>query len=105
MVISRLSSYHIRLVGTCMALAGLLLIGTSHPVMAQSLKDAQAAYDAGNHDEAIATLRDVLSNKKKNDKDLLEVPSQVRRMLTFVAVETVDEVLAVALVPQVHATP
>ena len=42
---------------------------------------------------------------KKNDKDLLEVPSQVRRMLTFVAVETVDEVLAVALVPQVHATP
>lgn len=68
MVISRLSSYHIRLVGTCMALAGLLLIGASHPVMAQSLKDAQAAYDAGNHDEAIATLRDVLSNKKKNDK-------------------------------------
>ena len=68
MVMSRLSSYHIRLVGTCMALAGLLLIGASHPVMAQNLKDAQAAYDAGNYDETIATLRDVLSNKKKNDK-------------------------------------
>ena len=42
---------------------------------------------------------------KKNDKDLLEVPSQIRRTLNFVPVETVDEVLAVALVPQVHATP
>ena len=42
---------------------------------------------------------------KKNSKDLLEVPSQVRRALTFVSVETVDEVLAVALVPQVRAQP
>ena len=42
---------------------------------------------------------------KKNDKDLLEVPSQIRRTLNFVPVETVDEVLAVALVPQVHAQP
>lgn len=42
---------------------------------------------------------------KKNDKDLLEVPSQIRRTLNFVPVETVDEVLAVALVPHVHATP
>ena len=40
---------------------------------------------------------------KKNDKDLLEVPSQIRRTLNFVPVETVDEVLAVALVPEVHA--
>ena len=36
---------------------------------------------------------------KKNDKDLLDVPAQVRRTLTFVPVETMDEVLAVALVP------
>jgi ATP-dependent Lon protease len=36
---------------------------------------------------------------KKNDKDLLEVPSHVRKTLKFVPVETVDEVLAVALVP------
>ena len=42
---------------------------------------------------------------KKNDKDLLEVPSQIRRTLNFVPVETVDEVLAVALVPQVYAQP
>ena len=36
---------------------------------------------------------------KKNNKDLLEVPSHVRKSLTFIPVETVDEVLAVALVP------
>jgi ATP-dependent Lon protease len=36
---------------------------------------------------------------KKNDKDLLDVPAQVRRTLTFVPVETMDEVLAIALVP------
>lgn len=42
---------------------------------------------------------------KKNNKDLLEVPSQVRRALTFVPVSTVDEVLAVALVPHARAQP
>ena len=42
---------------------------------------------------------------KKNNKDLLEVPSQVRRALKFVSVETVSEVLAVALVPQALAQP
>ena len=42
---------------------------------------------------------------KKNDKDLLEVPSQVRKSLTFIPVETVDEVLAVALVPMAPPQP
>jgi ATP-dependent Lon protease len=42
---------------------------------------------------------------KKNDKDLLDVPAQVRKSLTFVPVDTVDEVLAVALVPQSPAQP
>jgi ATP-dependent Lon protease len=42
---------------------------------------------------------------KKNDKDLLEVPAQVRKSLTFIPVETVDEVLAVALVPLAPPQP
>ena len=42
---------------------------------------------------------------KKNDKDLLDVPAQVRKSLTFVSVDTVDEVLAVALVPQAPTQP
>jgi len=42
---------------------------------------------------------------KKNGKDLLDVPAQVRKSLTFVPVDTVDEVLAVALVPLSPAQP
>ncbi|MCH8940377.1 MAG: endopeptidase La, partial [Chloroflexi bacterium] len=42
---------------------------------------------------------------KKNNKDLLEVPSHVRKSLTFIPVETVDEVLAVALVPLAPPQP
>lgn len=68
MLIYRLSSQRIRFMGAVMALAGLLLIGTDRPVMAQSLKDAQAAFEARNYDETISILRSVLSNKKKNDK-------------------------------------
>ena len=36
---------------------------------------------------------------KKNNRDLEDVPTQVRRTLTFVPVENMDEVLAVALLP------
>ena len=36
---------------------------------------------------------------KKNDKDLLDVPKSAKRDLTFVFVEHMDEVLAVALFP------
>ena len=36
---------------------------------------------------------------KKNNRDLEDVPTQVRRTLKFVPVENMDEVLAVALVP------
>lgn len=36
---------------------------------------------------------------KKNNRDLKDVPTQVRRTLTFVPVENMDEVLAVALLP------
>jgi len=42
---------------------------------------------------------------KKNNKDLLEVPAHVRKSLTFIPVETVDEVLAVALVPLAPPQP
>ena len=36
---------------------------------------------------------------KKNNRDLEDVPPQVRRTLNFVPVENMDEVLAVALTP------
>ena len=39
---------------------------------------------------------------KKNNRDLEDVPTQVRRTLTFVPVENMDEVLAVALLPMVR---
>ncbi|MDE2801400.1 MAG: endopeptidase La, partial [Chloroflexota bacterium] len=40
---------------------------------------------------------------KKNNRDLEDVPSQVRRTLNFVPVENMDEVLAVALLPAMRA--
>ena len=40
---------------------------------------------------------------KKNNRDLEDVPSQVRRTLNFVPVENMDEVLAVALLPAMQA--
>ena len=40
---------------------------------------------------------------KKNNRDLEDVPTQVRRTLTFVPVENMDEVLAVALLPVARA--
>jgi tetratricopeptide (TPR) repeat protein len=64
----RVNAHRIRIRGAVMALAGLLLIGLGPPVQAQSLQDAQTAYDARNYDETISVLRTVLSNKKKNDK-------------------------------------
>jgi ATP-dependent Lon protease len=42
---------------------------------------------------------------KKNEKDLLEIPSDVRRELHFVYVNQMDEVLASALVGPVIITP
>jgi ATP-dependent Lon protease len=40
---------------------------------------------------------------RDNEKDLEEIPPQVRRELKFVFVENMDEVLAVALLPKAEA--
>ncbi len=37
---------------------------------------------------------------KDNEADIEDIPEEVRRVITFHLVETVDEVLAIALVPE-----
>jgi ATP-dependent Lon protease len=41
---------------------------------------------------------------KKNKKDMVEIPKRVKRDLTFVFVERMDEVLPVALLPEVTSS-
>jgi ATP-dependent Lon protease len=55
-----------------------------------------AAYRAG--------LREVIL-PKHNEKDLREIPAEVRKNMVFTFVETMDEVLRLAMLPAVAATP
>ncbi len=55
-----------RCLGLFLALGVLLLAGSPAPAYAQSVDAARSAYDAGNYDQAVSILRDVLSNGKKN---------------------------------------
>ena len=41
---------------------------------------------------------------KENERDIEDIPQEVREKLAFVPVETMDEVLAEALVPQKGGT-
>ena len=55
-----------------------------------------AAYRAG--------LREVIL-PKNNEKDLREIPSEVRKNMVFTFVATMDEVLRLAMLPAVVPTP
>ena len=55
-----------------------------------------AAYRAG--------LREVIM-PKMNEKDLREIPAEVRKNMVFTFVATMDEVLRLAMLPAVVATP
>jgi ATP-dependent Lon protease len=55
-----------------------------------------AAYRAG--------LREVIL-PKHNEKDLREIPAEVRKNMMFTFVQTMDEVLRLAMLPSVVPTP
>ena len=55
-----------------------------------------AAYRAG--------LREVIL-PKHNEKDLREIPAEVRKNMVFTFVQTMDEVLRLAMLPAVASTP
>ncbi|MEP7086221.1 MAG: S16 family serine protease, partial [Gemmatimonadota bacterium] len=55
-----------------------------------------AAYRAG--------LREVIL-PKHNEKDLREIPAEVRKNMVFTFVDAMDEVLRLAMLPAVAATP
>jgi len=55
-----------------------------------------AAYRAG--------LREVIL-PKMNEKDLREIPAEVRKNMVFTFVQTMDEVLRLAMLPAMVATP